>query len=941
MKLKAVGTTVTASVDRSCLKNENKNILNLKGNKNTQKGPNVPQGNIRDFAEQYYDRELDNTFDLPISKSPSTVSGSEKQRDKSRIILSPSGTWCEALCEPTSPFQVYLVADSKKQTKICSILLCTCVVAGVTRAIVDCDCGNHSISENLFKLVGFVFIPELPKEINLVTCEHSKTALYMYMNTFRHSMIFEGNKELEKLLISYLGTNKPKNVLNVYVSPTVYRNMGQPLLTIANDRSRGIIWWHKKTFFCHACPGSCNNPCNHLRMFRKATGDDKSYENLLIRKSSSLRKQNDSLFLMEEYNNFSDMEDAIAAKRNLAEENFNRQFVDLQHTFRHTDELLTAAMVMRTLNFRDWLNLATKYDAVSDKQVMRCSAVICSHCKTPLSSGLKTEQAVLIAQAVYRVIIPSVVCLSVSCPEANKELNYPFFQLGLFRQGNRLILTAELVFEYLNSSAEGATSVSCWWGSKVDTYLRMNCMLAKGFSLNSLMSMRGLIANAMVGVSEMLEDAETFKCCLNPRAISLDGIVLSVKREKFPEISTPWLLEKTVRMRATMQHERQFPRLTTAQVNCLFLLCNHQKGLPERSLQQALSENEAPRPYMLLLMLADQHPKNRTVYVLHSSLEAFAEMMLKDIAPLCSLVNFAMLETLKELSIKKEKANLETRIAIQRNSPILYQVYLQVLESKGLPQKKALLWKFFESVVNEIVQKVQATYNHNKEEQYKLLIKEEMEEIRQSFQRRHPQNSDFNELWSTGCYFPHHPICRKISKVEIGSSFTTSIVCNKKTTQDNRCAPGVVLFYCEEHQKCIGFLVLDKHESPRQVFELIATRFQNLPQFVLYDNACNLSEYVLNRAPKLFQNTTFLVDPFHYASHKNCSPSFNAREIPFYSKQWNTSLFEQRNSRLGKLKALTPLYTARSYFALLRNAVSKHNSNYDAKRELDYQMNQE
>lgn len=39
------------------------------------------------------------------------------------------------------------------------------------------------------------------------------------------------------------------------------------------------------------------------------------------------------------------------------------------------------------------------------------------------------------------------------------------------------------------------------------------------------------------------------------------------------------------------------------------------------------------------------------------------------------------------------------------------------------------------------------------------------------------------------------------------------------------------------------------------------------PETVIYDNACNLHNYALNRDPVFFKDTHFLVDRFHWDNH--------------------------------------------------------------------------
>ena len=40
-----------------------------------------------------------------------------------------------------------------------------------------------------------------------------------------------------------------------------------------------------------------------------------------------------------------------------------------------------------------------------------------------------------------------------------------------------------------------------------------------------------------------------------------------------------------------------------------------------------------------------------------------------------------------------------------------------------------------------------------------------------------------------------------------------------------------------------------------------------MPEVIIYNNACNLHEYALNRNPRLFQRTQFVIDRFHRDNH--------------------------------------------------------------------------
>ena len=96
-------------------------------------------------------------------------------------------------------------------------------------------------------------------------------------------------------------------------------------------------------------------------------------------------------------------------------------------------------------------------------------------------------------------------------------------------------------------------------------------------------------------------------------------------------------------------------------------------------------------------------------------------------------------------------------------------------------------------------------------------------------------------------------------------------------------------------------MVLPSAESLEMVYTTIITRFPIIPKVIVYDNACNLSEYCLNRNPNLFKDSVFLVDAFHYKSHTNCSHSYDSANS-LCMAGLSSGLHEQKNRYLAKNK---------------------------------------
>ena len=77
--------------------------------------------------------------------------------------------------------------------------------------------------------------------------------------------------------------------------------------------------------------------------------------------------------------------------------------------------------------------------------------------------------------------------------------------------------------------------------------------------------------------------------------------------------------------------------------------------------------------------------------------------------------------------------------------------------------------------------------------------------------------------------------------------------------------------------------------------------FPVAPKIVVYDFACALPDYWLNRQPAHFQNTTFVVDRFHWYNHVSCARSYNL-SLYLDCKVVNSQIAEQCNSALNRIK---------------------------------------
>jgi len=86
--------------------------------------------------------------------------------------------------------------------------------------------------------------------------------------------------------------------------------------------------------------------------------------------------------------------------------------------------------------------------------------------------------------------------------------------------------------------------------------------------------------------------------------------------------------------------------------------------------------------------------------------------------------------------------------------------------------------------------------------------------------------------------------------------------CHKNKHKYQRVMPGVCAAFCP-HGVNLGFHFMSNFESPETVFAAVFQRRRTAPRAIIYDHACGLHSYCMNREPWFFRNTEFFSDRFH------------------------------------------------------------------------------
>ena len=149
--------------------------------------------------------------------------------------------------------------------------------------------------------------------------------------------------------------------------------------------------------------------------------------------------------------------------------------------------------------------------------------------------------------------------------------------------------------------------------------------------------------------------------------------------------------------------------------------------------------------------------------------------------------------------------------------------------------------------------------------------------------------------------------------------------CEKKFPSHHDFADGIFSIGCAcELSITYGFELMLGHESPRHFFKFLMNRKVNFKKLegVIFDFACGLQRYALNREPENFEFVRFLVDGCHFqgqkklkrpdsrsgkSGHLGCSTGYNWSLYKQYSKvsedgaRGNSQGREQMHSILDKL----------------------------------------
>ena len=365
-------------------------------------------------------------------------------------------------------------------------------------------------------------------------------------------------------------------------------------------------------------------------------------------------------------------------------------------------------------------------------------------------------------------------------------------------------------------------------------------------------------------------------CGPNPKRVGMDGLCMGGRKDLLPFTTVEEL--PNVEVKGSTIEQQVFVRKKEVR-NQLKQYANLDKG-------HRYKKNIEPLSDVKYTQLCDSLACNKSLQKVvisagnpcPESLQRFVGELSMD-SPLCGMIQIAGNDLVCDIlvdSIVYDEANFQRTI----------------LGNKELLVKSCpLLIGFLEA--REI-------YFNEKQ----VLLKDLINYLAKPFQGGEP---------AAGCYgpinesavkladYPNFPIIRGLANYDANKHNEVN-GCRKSAKSTSSLNPGMFLTFCP-HGICLGFQVMINKESPRVPFEMLMTRFKEMPTEVIYDNACHLHVYALKREPNRFKNTRFMIDRLHAKNHVSCSLGYDMNEYKadVSIATFNSQICEQANADLRRL----------------------------------------
>ena len=402
------------------------------------------------------------------------------------------------------------------------------------------------------------------------------------------------------------------------------------------------------------------------------------------------------------------------------------------------------------------------------------------------------------------------------CSKCNASVHHDGRQHGLVNWNDKYLFACEFLDDYLDLYSR--TAVNSLWKSTVQRMVKRLRRLPRARSrvLQLEAEWNGFsckLPSVLVGYISLLAFPDhLFRCCDNPDINTADGIVLSVESHRLRKLTQPWVLPPMTH-RATTTAERAFPSLSAS--DSLFLdTFTSEAALMDPELDPQIHVAALSSPSLAISLLAELCTSSTGHTLIPAAVRPFANSLRKSVAPIAQLLPMSV-KQIVDAFVQTGVDSQRLRQDLSRNAPILSRLYsacnLHASRETGMVDSDHVIIV----KLRELLRFMSASCNSLFTQP---LPPDFIADLPVDLSTKPP----FAQLLDHGSFFPNNPIQRCVRHIKLpGESRVTP--CNKEAKEKGRLGPGVLLFWCAVHGKCIGFQILNSAESPRSVFEVLVS----------------------------------------------------------------------------------------------------------------------
>lgn len=274
---------------------------------------------------------------------------------------------------------------------------------------------------------------------------------------------------------------------------------------------------------------------------------------------------------------------------------------------------------------------------VNDKNVINIipEAELCPDCNQTLIVAKIKKMGILILSLAFDVEVYVKKCENLDCSSLDINVNFQGTKLGIINYNNKFFISIELIKEYFDMFSKNGTPFNSWMLIKLDLTKQAKSNNTKNLpfaDIEKIKSYNGVLHETFCEAMELfLYKKDYFICCQSPKVLQMDGVVISIKTSRMPQLQIPWVKSEIIG-RASTRHARQLDPLDKEISKLITNILETKSCTPDQKENLKNSTNIGVR---VLYFCLETHGEN---YKLFNGTEHFAKTLTKKVAAVASIL---------------------------------------------------------------------------------------------------------------------------------------------------------------------------------------------------------------------------------------------------------------------------------------------------------------